>query len=276
MSYPKNSASPPELHAKVVSAADGSAITSAVAAYVTPHGGSRGAGSGTLAHEGNGIWSYVPTQAETNYDAFSVEFAHASAVGGGPLVHIITDKRVDALNDYDGSDTSGTTTLLSRLTADRAGYIDKLNVSGTLAHSDAASMYKADVSGIPQAVWEYSTRTLSSFGSLVSDIADAVWSATTRTLSGFGSLVADVTSGVWSAESRSVTDKSGYALTSAYDAAKSAASQSSVDDVAGDVEKVKAAVYDSVTASGGDTLTLSNGATQVIDSSGNRTTTETP
>jgi hypothetical protein len=39
-------------------------------------------------------------------------------------------------------------TLLLRLTANRAGYLDKLNVSGTLAHSDAAATYRADVSGL--------------------------------------------------------------------------------------------------------------------------------
>lgn len=55
---------------------------------------------------------------------------------------------VESLNDYDGSDTAGTTTLLARLTSDRAGYLDKLNVTGTLAHSDAAATYQADVSGL--------------------------------------------------------------------------------------------------------------------------------
>lgn len=33
--------------------------------------------------------------------------------------------------------------LVERLTAARAGYLDKLNVTGTLAHSDAAATYKA-------------------------------------------------------------------------------------------------------------------------------------
>lgn len=46
--------------------------------------------------------------------------------------------RLDALID----------TLTSRLTAARAGYLDNLNVTGTLAHSDAASTYKADVSAL--------------------------------------------------------------------------------------------------------------------------------
>ena len=39
----------------------------------------------------------------------------------------------------------------TRLTATRAGYLDKLNVTGTLAHSDAAATYKADVSGLAPA-----------------------------------------------------------------------------------------------------------------------------
>jgi len=38
--------------------------------------------------------------------------------------------------------------VLTRLTEARAGYLDKLNVSGTLAHSDAAAIYKADVSDL--------------------------------------------------------------------------------------------------------------------------------
>lgn len=38
--------------------------------------------------------------------------------------------------------------LETRLTAARAGYLDKLNVIGTLAHSNDANTYKADVSGL--------------------------------------------------------------------------------------------------------------------------------
>mgnify|MGYP000924399586 CR=1 FL=1 len=51
---------------------------------------------------------------------------------------------------------------------------------------DNPDQYKADVSGIPAAVWGYATRTLSSFGSLIADI----WSHVTRTLSSFGFTVA--------------------------------------------------------------------------------------
>ena len=44
------------------------------------------------------------------------------------------------------------------------------------------------ISGVAASVWAYSTRTLSSFGTLVSDI----WSNGSRTLSTFGSLAADI------------------------------------------------------------------------------------
>ena len=42
--------------------------------------------------------------------------------------------------------------LIARLTAARAGYLDKLNVAGTLAHSDAANIYKADISALATGV----------------------------------------------------------------------------------------------------------------------------
>jgi len=54
------------------------------------------------------------------------------------------------------------------------------------ADLDNPDQYKADVSGIPAAVWAYTTRTLSSFGTLIADI----WAHTTRTLSAFGFTVA--------------------------------------------------------------------------------------
>ncbi len=43
-------------------------------------------------------------------------------------------------------------------------------------------------------IWNHSTRTLTSFGTLVSDI----WNHSTRTLTSFGTLVSDVASAVWS------------------------------------------------------------------------------
>ena len=90
MSYPKNAATPPALFASVVNATDGAPITSGVAAKYSTGAGSQAAGSGTCQHEGNGTWSYAPTQAETNVVAFGIQFYHADAVGDGPTISVVT------------------------------------------------------------------------------------------------------------------------------------------------------------------------------------------
>ncbi len=107
--------------------------------------------------------------------------------------------------------------------------------------------------------------------------ADAV----TKIQSGLSTLTA---SGVWSNGTRTLTSLSGLTLdtvttvsnavtlTSAYDAAKTALTVSgyTAPDNAS-IVLTRRAVYDTLTAAG-DVLTLSNGATQTIDSDGNRTT----
>ena len=84
------------------------------------------------------------------------------------------------------ADSPGTTTLLGRLTAARAGGLDDLDapVSSRLA----ASAYVAppSVGAIADAVWGAASRTLTGFGTVAGDAAAAVWGAATRTLSAFG------------------------------------------------------------------------------------------
>lgn len=73
-------------------------------------------------------------------------------INGGRLdllldaIKAVTDNMPNsgALTDID----TGVNNLETRLTAARAGYLDKLNVTGDLAHSNAAATYKADVSGL--------------------------------------------------------------------------------------------------------------------------------
>lgn len=67
--------------AQLVSKTDGSDITSGTTTvYVTGDAGTQGSGSGTVTHEGNGCWSYQPTQGETNYDEVAYTFVNSSAV----------------------------------------------------------------------------------------------------------------------------------------------------------------------------------------------------
>jgi hypothetical protein len=69
--------------AQLVSATDGSAFTGAVTVYVAGDGGAQGAGSvgaGACTHEGNGYHSYLPAQAETNFDHIAFTFIGSGAV----------------------------------------------------------------------------------------------------------------------------------------------------------------------------------------------------
>lgn len=143
----------------------------------------------------------------------------------------------------DNSTLNGLNNLMQdRLTAARAAYLDKLNVSGTLAHSDAANTYKATVSGLATSAEIAALHNFNPASDKVivvtnedktgyeltsgerTNIATSVWSATTRTLSSFGSLAADAATAVWAALSRTITgtvtvgtnnDKSGYSLQTA-------------------------------------------------------------
>ena len=63
-------------------ATDGTtAVTSGTpTVYYTVDGGTQGTGAGTSTHEGNGQWSYVPAQAETNGDHVIFTMALATAI----------------------------------------------------------------------------------------------------------------------------------------------------------------------------------------------------
>jgi len=128
--------------------------------------------------------------------------------------------------------------------------------AATADHTDAGSMGVA-VSGAGDP-WSTALPGLYSAGTagkLIGDNLDAkistrstltaaqVWAAGSRTLTGFGTLVADVATAVWTAVARTITggtvttvgDKTGYALTAAYDAAQTAAQAADLATVAADV-----------------------------------------
>lgn len=67
----------------MVSASDGSAFTGSVTVAVTGDGGTQATGSvgsGACTHEGNGFHTYVPAQAETNYDHVAFTFTGTGAI----------------------------------------------------------------------------------------------------------------------------------------------------------------------------------------------------
>lgn len=155
-------------------------------------------------------------------DAITDDAIHADAVtklqnglstldtGDIPTVEAIQS----GLSTFDASsDTVDVGAVAGVAVADVADF--KADVSGlSTLDTDDIPTVEAIQSGLStltaQQVWEYGTRTLSSFATLVADMATAVWGAVSRTLTAFSftpSLHAD------------------------YDAAKTAASQTSVNDI---------------------------------------------
>ena len=60
---------------------DGAAVTSGTpAVYYCLDAGTQATGAGACVHEGNGVWSYAPAQAETNAAHVSYTFVLASAI----------------------------------------------------------------------------------------------------------------------------------------------------------------------------------------------------
>jgi hypothetical protein len=81
MSYPRNAASPPTIAVGVIYLlADGTIQTTGASARVKTGSGAWGAAAGTLACDAtSGVWTYTPTQAETDAESFLVAIYKASS-----------------------------------------------------------------------------------------------------------------------------------------------------------------------------------------------------
>ena len=115
----------------------------------------------------------------------------------------LASANLDAQLATAAADSSGTTTLLARLTSTRAANLDYL---------DAAVSSLPSAAAIATAVWGAVSRTLTTTIPTASDVASAVWNAVTRTVTG-GTVdtasnvpsASTVASAVWSAASRTLT-----------------------------------------------------------------------
>lgn len=224
--------------------ADGAAVTSATIRVCKD--GTWASGSGTLAHDstGNaGVYTYAPTQAETDCVIFGWQ---VTGIGAIPLAGSVRTTNADP---NDGT-RLGLTALPNAAAGANVG-LPTGNGSGqvTVATNNDKSGYS--LSATPptaQQIWEYATRTLTAFGFDVtvdtnndktgyslsasppsaSAIADAVWdeARTGHTNSGTFGLYLDaqisgVSGGggataqqVWEYGTRALTDKSDFALSS--------------------------------------------------------------
>ena len=114
---------------QMISTSDGSSVTTGTpAVYVTGDAGTQASGGGTATHEGNGCWSYAPTQAETNYNhvAFTMTLSGAitQTVQTWPIT--LADFKATGFSTHDAADV---VTAMQAVAAD----------------------FKADVSGVATA-----------------------------------------------------------------------------------------------------------------------------
>lgn len=141
--------------AQMVDATTGAAFTAAVTVYVTGDAGIQAIGSvgaGLCTHEGNGLHTYRPSQAETNYDLAAFTFIGAGAVPATVQYSTVTAATAAAAGGVGGVDTW----------ADVLGYMEMLNneleagsgeddeVSALVACVAAQHMFEAIAASLPK------------------------------------------------------------------------------------------------------------------------------
>lgn len=128
----------------------GAAVTGITpAVQIRKPGGTFTPSTNAATEVGLGVYQVVLTSAETNTLGpliFSVSGTGAET--DRFQLEVVANKNDDLASSIATVDTVADT-LEARLTAARAGYLDKLNVSGTLAHSDAAATYRATGFAVP-------------------------------------------------------------------------------------------------------------------------------
>lgn len=132
---------------QLIAVADGSAVISgSTSVFIAADGGAQAGAAGAVTHKGNGCWQYALTQGETNHTHIALTFVNAAAItvtvnvypvafdptnatdlGVTKIVNI--DATVSSRSTYAGADTSGTTSLLARLTSQRATNLDNLDAA---------------------------------------------------------------------------------------------------------------------------------------------------
>lgn len=202
--------------------ADGSAVTAA-ASLVVAKDGVEAAAAGTLAHYAGGIWKYTPTQAETNCAIMALVLTATGA--DTVLLNILTtaanpqDATAFGIGNLDGTISSRS----SQTSVDTlAGYVDT-EVAAIKAKTDNLPIDPADASDIA-----------ASFSTVNSTLA---------TISGYiDTEVAAIKAKTDNLPAQPAAVGSAMTLTVAYDAAKTAASQTSVDTLTTYVDTEVAAI----------------------------------
>jgi len=119
----------------------------------------------------------------------AVPFAGASI----DLIKIETNKIYpDIIDNKDAYKADVSSLALDATVAKEATLIDKASQSSVNAIKSDTELIIATLSTLVVDIWEYTTRTLTSFDTLVTDISLAVWSYTTRTITAGGITASEI------------------------------------------------------------------------------------
>lgn len=137
------------ISAQLISKADGTNITgNTTTVYVTGDNGTQ-ATTGTATHKGNGLWTYTPSQAETNYDYIDYTFVNTTAVTATRSVYTRRLQQ-DGVKEIKTSQAVGTASLtLANGTKAKVG--DVLHIFSATTGADQSMEILSIDSSVPTA-----------------------------------------------------------------------------------------------------------------------------
>ena len=187
---------------QAVSTADGSAVTTGTpVVYYTIDGGTQGTGAGTSAHEGNGCWSYAPTQGETNGNHVAFTFALSGAVSQSVNLYPVSFDPTDSVRIGLTALPNAAAGAAGGLPTDSTGKtaFNDLGAAGVRtavglasANLDAQLADLPTVAEIADAVWEESTSWHTTAGTYGGRIVRSINSNVSVQITGAGHIASDV------------------------------------------------------------------------------------
>lgn len=175
--------------AQLVSKSDGSDVTTGTTTVYVTIDGTQSTGAGTVAHAGQGSWTYAPTQAETNGDHIAFTFKNSTAVSAIVNVYPTFPQTGDSfarLGAPAGASISADVAAVQADTNDIQTRLPAALVSGRMDASVGAMATDVITSGALAA--SAVSEIQSGLSTLTAaNVADAVWNAATATYGSAGS-----------------------------------------------------------------------------------------
>jgi len=154
MSYPRNAASPPVIAVGAIYLlADGTIQTTGASARVKTGSGAWGAAAGTLACDTtSGVWTYTPTQAETDAESFLIAVYKSASTSA----QVTVATSASATAGYSGLDWSKVTAATSTvsLSGTTISALSSAGVDAIVADFLAHVITKGSAGTIERAFWQ--------------------------------------------------------------------------------------------------------------------------